>query len=130
MFEYISYISTHKICLLCIICSSLSPFHTLSNLSLLIPHYQYSMYLFFIFMNIKCFQLQLCWAIGSISGAMYEDDEKRFLVTVIKVSLCYLWLIFWLSSIFIYLVVCYCLIPVFVVVGSLGIVWTKTRQRQ
>ncbi|XP_076306082.1 LOW QUALITY PROTEIN: exportin-1-like [Tachypleus tridentatus] len=26
----------------------------------------------------------LCWAIGSISGAMYEDDEKRFLVTVIK----------------------------------------------
>ena len=29
---------------------------------------------------------QLCWAIGSISGAMVEDDEKRFLVTVIKVS--------------------------------------------
>ena len=29
---------------------------------------------------------QLCWAIGSISGAMHEDDEKRFLVTVIKVS--------------------------------------------
>ena len=29
--------------------------------------------------------LQLCWAIGSISGAMVEDDEKRFLVTVIKV---------------------------------------------
>lgn len=28
---------------------------------------------------------QLCWAIGSISGAMHEDDEKRFLVTVIKV---------------------------------------------
>ncbi|CAF3357473.1 unnamed protein product [Rotaria socialis] len=27
---------------------------------------------------------QLCWAIGSISGAMVEDDEKRFLVTVIK----------------------------------------------
>lgn len=26
----------------------------------------------------------LCWAIGSISGAMSEDDEKRFLVTVIK----------------------------------------------
>ncbi len=26
----------------------------------------------------------LCWAIGSISGAMAEDDEKRFLVTVIK----------------------------------------------
>jgi exportin-1 len=26
----------------------------------------------------------LCWAIGSISGAMNEDDEKRFLVTVIK----------------------------------------------
>ncbi|XP_014250231.1 exportin-1 [Cimex lectularius] len=26
----------------------------------------------------------LCWAIGSISGAMDEDDEKRFLVTVIK----------------------------------------------
>ena len=29
--------------------------------------------------------LQLCWAIGSISGAMHEEDEKRFLVTVIKV---------------------------------------------
>ncbi|KAG0377330.1 MAG: CRM1 C terminal-domain-containing protein [Linnemannia gamsii] len=27
---------------------------------------------------------QLCWAIGSISGAMNEDAEKRFLVTVIK----------------------------------------------
>ncbi|KAJ1472729.1 hypothetical protein T484DRAFT_1839153 [Baffinella frigidus] len=27
----------------------------------------------------------LCWAIGSISGAMREDDEKRFLVHVIKV---------------------------------------------
>lgn len=26
----------------------------------------------------------LCWAIGSISGAMVEDEEKRFLVTVIK----------------------------------------------
>jgi exportin-1 len=26
----------------------------------------------------------LCWAIGSISGAFFEDDEKRFLVTVIK----------------------------------------------
>jgi exportin-1 len=26
----------------------------------------------------------LCWAIGSISGAMSELDEKRFLVTVIK----------------------------------------------
>jgi exportin-1 len=26
----------------------------------------------------------LCWAIGSISGAMAEEDEKRFLVTVIK----------------------------------------------
>jgi len=26
----------------------------------------------------------LCWAIGSISGSMYEEDEKRFLVTVIK----------------------------------------------
>ncbi|KAH7694836.1 hypothetical protein AAVH_38112, partial [Aphelenchoides avenae] len=26
----------------------------------------------------------LCWAIGSISGAMHEDDEKRFLVTVIR----------------------------------------------
>lgn len=26
----------------------------------------------------------LCWAIGSISGAMTEDGEKRFLVTVIK----------------------------------------------
>lgn len=28
----------------------------------------------------------LCWAIGSISGAMNEDTEKRFLVTVIKES--------------------------------------------
>lgn len=28
--------------------------------------------------------LQLCWAIGSISGAMSEEDERRFLVTVIK----------------------------------------------
>ncbi|KAG0002313.1 Karyopherin transporter [Modicella reniformis] len=27
---------------------------------------------------------QLCWAIGSISGAMKEETEKRFLVTVIK----------------------------------------------
>lgn len=27
---------------------------------------------------------KLCWAIGSISGAMNEDAEKRFLVTVIK----------------------------------------------
>ncbi|KAI9273988.1 nuclear export factor CRM1 [Helicostylum pulchrum] len=27
---------------------------------------------------------QLCWAIGSISGAMNEETEKRFLVTVIK----------------------------------------------
>ncbi|XP_078589610.1 exportin-1-like isoform X2 [Branchiostoma floridae x Branchiostoma japonicum] len=26
----------------------------------------------------------LCWAIGSISGAMHEEDEKRFLVAVIK----------------------------------------------
>eukprot|EP00124_Ichthyophonus_hoferi_P001094 Ihof_evm13s50 gene=Ihof_evmTU13s50 len=26
----------------------------------------------------------LCWAVGSISGAMTEDDEKGFLVTVIK----------------------------------------------
>eukprot|EP00993_Chasmostoma_nieuportense_P007598 NODE_86_length_3321_cov_122.116468_g80_i0.p1 GENE.NODE_86_length_3321_cov_122.116468_g80_i0~~NODE_86_length_3321_cov_122.116468_g80_i0.p1 ORF type:complete len:1072 (-),score=349.09 NODE_86_length_3321_cov_122.116468_g80_i0:63-3278(-) len=26
----------------------------------------------------------LCWAIGSISGAMQEEDEKRFLVAVIK----------------------------------------------
>ena len=26
----------------------------------------------------------LCWAIGSISGSMTEDEEKRFLVTVIK----------------------------------------------
>ncbi|CAO3600764.1 unnamed protein product [Absidia cylindrospora] len=33
---------------------------------------------------------KLCWAIGSISGAMNEDTEKRFLVTVIKelLSLC------------------------------------------
>ena len=27
----------------------------------------------------------LCWAIGSISGAMTEDAEKKFLVQVIKV---------------------------------------------
>jgi exportin-1 len=27
---------------------------------------------------------KLCWAIGSISGAMTEEAEKRFLVTVIK----------------------------------------------
>ena len=27
---------------------------------------------------------RLCWAIGSISGAMAESDEKRFLVSVIK----------------------------------------------
>lgn len=27
---------------------------------------------------------RLCWAIGSISGAMLEEDEKRFLVTVIR----------------------------------------------
>jgi exportin-1 len=26
----------------------------------------------------------LCWAIGSISGAMAEEDERRFLVTVIR----------------------------------------------
>lgn len=26
----------------------------------------------------------LCWAVGSISGAMPEEDEKRFLVIVIK----------------------------------------------
>ena len=31
-----------------------------------------------------CSPIQLCWAIGSISGAMHEEDEKRFLVTVIK----------------------------------------------
>merc|ERR1719359_846726 len=33
---------------------------------------------------------RLCWAIGSISGAMQEADEKRFLVAVIKdlLSLC------------------------------------------
>jgi exportin-1 len=30
----------------------------------------------------------LCWAIGSISGAMQVDDEKRFLVSVIKNLLC------------------------------------------
>ena len=30
--------------------------------------------------------MQLCWAIGSISGAMHEEDEKRFLETVIKVA--------------------------------------------
>ena len=32
----------------------------------------------------------LCWAIGSISGAMHEDDEKRFLVMVIKVIILHL----------------------------------------
>ena len=26
----------------------------------------------------------LCWAVGSVSGAMHEEDEKRFLVTVIR----------------------------------------------
>lgn len=26
----------------------------------------------------------LCWAIGSISGSMHEEDERRFLVTVIR----------------------------------------------
>jgi len=26
----------------------------------------------------------LCWAVGSVSGAMGEEDEKRFVVTVIK----------------------------------------------
>jgi len=33
---------------------------------------------------------RLCWAIGSISGAMQEADEKRFLVSVVKdlLSLC------------------------------------------
>mmetsp|Transcript_28055 Transcript_28055/g.61251 ORF Transcript_28055/g.61251 Transcript_28055/m.61251 type:complete len:1100 (+) Transcript_28055:127-3426(+) len=33
---------------------------------------------------------RLCWAIGSISGAMHEGDEKRFLLSVIKdlLSLC------------------------------------------
>mmetsp|Transcript_82753 Transcript_82753/g.267996 ORF Transcript_82753/g.267996 Transcript_82753/m.267996 type:complete len:1111 (-) Transcript_82753:67-3399(-) len=33
---------------------------------------------------------RLCWAIGSISGAMHEGNEKRFLVSVIKdlLSLC------------------------------------------
>ena len=36
-----------------------------------------------------CLPVQLCWAIGSISGAMHEDDEKRFLVTVIKVYTAY-----------------------------------------
>ena len=34
--------------------------------------------------KIITFCKQLCWAIGSISGAMHEEDEKRFLVTVIK----------------------------------------------
>jgi len=38
--------------------------------------------------------LQLCWAIGSISGAMHEEDEKRFLVTVIKVIIVPLYLLF------------------------------------
>ena len=27
---------------------------------------------------------RLCWAIGSISGSMVEDQENRFLVTVIR----------------------------------------------
>ena len=30
----------------------------------------------------------LCWAVGSISGALSEEEEKRFLVTVIKVCVC------------------------------------------
>ena len=38
----------------------------------------------------------LCWAIGSISGTMALEDEKRFLVTVIKVSTM-LFVIFFLS---------------------------------
>ena len=38
------------------------------------------------FISSLLYYLQLCWAIGSISGAMHEEDEKRFLVTVIKVS--------------------------------------------
>lgn len=36
----------------------------------------------------------LCWAIGSISGAMNEETEKRFLVTVIKGELLFLSLAF------------------------------------
>ena len=36
----------------------------------------------------------LCWAIGSISGSMHEEDEKRFLVTVIKVSMNIILLVF------------------------------------
>lgn len=35
--------------------------------------------------SLICITQQLCWAVGSISGAMHEEDEKRFLVTVIKV---------------------------------------------
>ena len=31
---------------------------------------------------------KLCWAVGSISGAMNEDLEKKFLVSVIKDLLC------------------------------------------
>ena len=31
----------------------------------------------------------LCWAIGSISGSQTEDGERRFLVLVLKVRLCW-----------------------------------------
>jgi len=34
----------------------------------------------------------LCWAIGSISGAMSEEDEKRFLVTGMHFDM-HIWMI-------------------------------------
>ncbi len=37
---------------------------------------------------VRAFVFQLCWAIGSISGTMLEEDEKRFLVTVIRGTYC------------------------------------------
>ena len=30
----------------------------------------------------------LCWAIGSISGAMHEEDEKRFVCEVSEIIVC------------------------------------------
>ena len=33
----------------------------------------------------------LCWAIGSISGSMQEEQENRFLVTVIRYVGGYTW---------------------------------------
>ena len=53
----------------------------------------YHCYFLRVFLFVFCMyvHVQLCWAIGSISGAMHEDDEKRFLVTVIKVMYTFIW---------------------------------------